>query len=135
MIFSKPFTVLFLSTGNAARSILAEALLREHGGERFNARSAGYRPLTDVNPHTLALLASELGLDLLLGWRTVRADTTVGWMLALVWLLTSLARYAALRILSGGGLMGVVSLPYLSSWCGRSSCRISRSRSISYILS
>jgi arsenate reductase (thioredoxin) len=59
MIFSKPFTVLFLSTGNAARSILAEALLREHGGERFNARSAGFRPLTDVNPHTLALLASE----------------------------------------------------------------------------
>jgi hypothetical protein len=31
-------------------------------------------------------------LDLLFGWRTVRADTTVGWMLALVWLLTSLAR-------------------------------------------
>jgi len=53
------FTVLFLSTGNAARSILAEALLREKGGERFNARSAGQRPLTDVNPHTLALLASE----------------------------------------------------------------------------
>jgi len=55
----KPFTVLFLSTGNAARSILAEALLREKGGEGFNARSAGYRPLTDVNPHTLALLAAE----------------------------------------------------------------------------
>jgi hypothetical protein len=36
-------------------------------------------------------------LDLLLGWRTVRADTTVGWMLALVWLLTSLARYVTLR--------------------------------------
>jgi arsenate reductase len=53
------FTVLFLSTGNAARSILAEALLREKGGERFNARSAGQRPLSDVNPHTLALLASE----------------------------------------------------------------------------
>jgi arsenate reductase (thioredoxin) len=55
----KLFTVLFLSTGNAARSILAEALLRERGGDAFNARSAGYRPLSDVNPHTLALLASE----------------------------------------------------------------------------
>jgi arsenate reductase (thioredoxin) len=59
MFTYKPFTVLFLSTGNAARSILAEALLREKGGERFTARSAGYRPLADVNPHTLALLASE----------------------------------------------------------------------------
>jgi arsenate reductase len=55
----RPFTVLFLSTGNAARSILAEAILRERGGETFNARSAGQRPLYDVNPHTLALLASE----------------------------------------------------------------------------
>jgi arsenate reductase len=55
----KPFTVLFLSTGNAARSILAEALLREKGSDRFNPRSAGYKPLQDVNPHTLALLATE----------------------------------------------------------------------------
>ncbi len=56
----KPFTVLFLSTGNAARSILAEGLLREKGGDRFIARSAGLRPvMPQVNPHTLALLASE----------------------------------------------------------------------------
>ncbi len=55
----KPLTVLFLSTGNAARSILAEGLLREKGGDRFIARSAGYRPLSEVHPHTLALLASE----------------------------------------------------------------------------
>lgn len=55
----KPFTVLFLSTGNAARSILAEGLLREKGGDRFIARSAGLRPVAQVNPHTLALLASE----------------------------------------------------------------------------
>ncbi len=54
----KPFTVLFLSTGNAARSILAEALLREKGGDRFVARSAGLRPQQQVNTHTLALLAA-----------------------------------------------------------------------------
>jgi hypothetical protein len=53
-------------------------------------------------------------LDLLLGWRTVRGDTTVGWMLALVWLLY------------GGGLIGTVSLPFSLSWCGRSWCRTLR---------
>ena len=55
----KPLTVLFLSTGNAARSILAEALLRQKGGDRFNARSAGYKSLPEVHPHTLALLTAE----------------------------------------------------------------------------
>lgn len=59
MTIYRPLTVLFLSTGNAARSILAEALLREKGGARFHARSAGCRPLPAVDPHTLALLASE----------------------------------------------------------------------------
>jgi protein-tyrosine-phosphatase len=57
-----PLTVLFLSTGNAARSILAEALLRAKGGDRFNARSAGFRRLEEVHPHTLALLA-EAGVS------------------------------------------------------------------------
>ena len=56
---AKPLMVLFLSTGNAARSILAEALLREKGGPRFTARSAGHRPLPRVNPHTLSLLEAE----------------------------------------------------------------------------
>jgi arsenate reductase len=59
MLTPEPMTVLFLSTGNAARSILAEAILRETGGGRFKARSAGFRPTGYVNPHTLALLAAE----------------------------------------------------------------------------
>jgi arsenate reductase (thioredoxin) len=51
-----PTTVLFLSTGNAARGILAEALLRHFGGDRFIAFSAGYTALPKVNPRVLQLL-------------------------------------------------------------------------------
>jgi arsenate reductase len=51
-----PTTVLFLSTGNAARGILAEALLRHNGEDRFVAFSAGYAALAKVNPRALALL-------------------------------------------------------------------------------
>lgn len=54
-----PLSVLFLSTGDAARGILAEALLRQKGGDRFKARSAGCRPLPEIHPHTVALLAAE----------------------------------------------------------------------------
>lgn len=59
MINPAPTTVLFLSTGNAVRGIMAEALLRHHGGVRFEALSAGYRMAPQVDPHTLRLLADE----------------------------------------------------------------------------
>lgn len=55
----KPLAVLFLSTGNAARSILAEALLKQKCGSRYRAWSAGQKPLEAVHPHALALLATE----------------------------------------------------------------------------
>jgi hypothetical protein len=41
---------------------------------------------------TVLVAGRPLSLDLLLNWHTIRADTTVGWMLALLWLLNSLAR-------------------------------------------
>ena len=53
-----PLNVLFLSTGNSARSIIAEAILRQKGSSRYNARSAGFKPLSEVNPETLSLLKS-----------------------------------------------------------------------------
>ena len=56
------YTVLFLCTGNSARSILAEAILNHIGQEKFRALSAGSQPKGSVHAETIRLLGS-LGYD------------------------------------------------------------------------
>jgi len=57
-----PFNVLFLCTGNSARSVIAEAILNKTGAGRFVAHSAGSQPKGQVNPRTIELLQG-LGYD------------------------------------------------------------------------
>lgn len=56
-----PIRVLFVCTGNSARSVMAEALLRHRGGPDFEVHSAGTEP-RGINPLTLITLA-EAGID------------------------------------------------------------------------
>jgi arsenate reductase len=58
---SQPIRVIFISTGNAARSPMAEALLRRYGRDRFEVVSAGVTP-RPIEPMTIASLA-KVGVD------------------------------------------------------------------------
>lgn len=59
MVADKQFNVLFLCTGNTARSILAEGILRKVGAGKLRAYSAGSQPKGTVNPFALKVLAAH----------------------------------------------------------------------------
>jgi arsenate reductase (thioredoxin) len=61
-VIAPPIRILVLCTGNSCRSIMAEALFRELGGERVAVESAGSQPEGAVNPRTIRVL-DEAGID------------------------------------------------------------------------
>lgn len=58
----KSYNVLFLCTGNSARSVIGEAIMNRIGADKFKAYSAGSQPKGAVNPNAIALLRG-LGYD------------------------------------------------------------------------
>src|SRR5260370_1300491 len=60
---SEKMSFLFLCTGNSARSIFGEYLLKRIGGKRFEVYSAGTEPAGQVNPYTLLILKELYHID------------------------------------------------------------------------
>jgi protein-tyrosine-phosphatase/DNA-binding transcriptional ArsR family regulator len=61
---SRRIAVLFVCTGNSARSPMAEALLRHHTADRVTVTSAGSRPKAHLHPNAVRVLGEEFGIDI-----------------------------------------------------------------------
>lgn len=96
---SKHQRVLFLCTGNSARSQMAEGLLRDKAGDQFDVFSAGTRPV-DLNPNAVKAL-SEIGIDIS-GNRSKSVDEFAGQQFDYVFTVCDNARESC-PIFPGGG--------------------------------
>jgi protein-tyrosine-phosphatase/DNA-binding transcriptional ArsR family regulator len=74
---SRPGAVLFLCTGNSARSPIAEALMRHHGADSVTVTSAGTHPRPCLHPHTVRVLHDHFGISVA-GQQPRHVDTLVG---------------------------------------------------------
>lgn len=59
LMADRRYNVLFICTGNSARSIFAESILRKEAGDRFAAYSAGTKPRSELNPFALEVLEQK----------------------------------------------------------------------------
>ena len=91
--------VLFLCTGNSARSQMAEGLLRQMAGDRFEVFSAGPRPV-GLNPNAMAVMA-EIGIDIA-GNRSKSVDEFAGQQFDYVFTVCGKAKESC-PIFPGGG--------------------------------
>ena len=73
---ARPTSVLFVCTGNSARSPIAEALLRHHAPGHVTATSAGIHPRERLHPHAVRILGEAYGLDVS-GQRPRHVDTVL----------------------------------------------------------
>lgn len=63
MKLDRPFKILFLCTGNSARSIFGEYLIRKLGNGKFESFSAGAQPRSEVNPYTIRVLREAYKME------------------------------------------------------------------------
>ena len=75
--WSRRISVLFVCTGNSARSPIAEALLRHHTANRVTVTSAGTRPAPRLHPHAVRVLGEDFGIDVS-GQQPRHLDTLAG---------------------------------------------------------
>jgi len=74
---ARPVAVLFVCTGNSARSPIAEALLRHHGADHTTVSSAGTRPRDRMHRHAVRVLRDTIGVDIS-HQRPQHLDTVIG---------------------------------------------------------